>query len=115
MKDGRLAFTRLRETEEALSRADNRRDAIGGYDRAAYEFHVSSVLYALGDVPGCIEAMKASNRARLPLEKQGNAHANGLLAQRQLEVGHLEAACATWDAFLDDYATLSSATRERAN
>jgi hypothetical protein len=107
--DRRLAFSRLLETEAALSKADNRRDAVGGYDRAAYEFHVSSVLYALGDVPGSIDAMKASNRARPPMEKQGNAHANGLLAQRQLEVGHLEAACATWGDFLDDYVQLSSA------
>jgi hypothetical protein len=107
--DRGLAFTRLTETETALSKADNRRDAVGGYDRAAYQFHVSSVLYALGDVPGSIEAMKASNRARPSMEKQGNAHANGLLAQRQLEVGHLEVACATWHEFLDDYASLSSA------
>ena len=109
VRDERLAFARLRETEEALSKADNRRDAVGGYDRAAYEFHVSSVLYALGDVHGSIDAMKASNRVRPSMEKQGNAHANGLLAGRQLEVGHLEAACATWEAFLDDYAALSSA------
>ncbi|WP_055524719.1 hypothetical protein [Streptomyces graminilatus] len=107
--DRRQAHMRLRETEAALSQADNRRDAVGGYDRAAYEFHVSSVLYALGDIPGSIEAMKASNRARPPVEKQGNAHANGLLAQRQLEIGHLEAACATWGEFLDDYEQLSSA------
>ncbi|MEU1051855.1 hypothetical protein ABZ397_04730 [Streptomyces sp. NPDC005876] len=107
--DRRLAFERLRETEAALSKADNRRDAIGGYDRAAFEFHRSSVLYALGDVTGSIEAMRASNRARPAVEKQGNAHANGLLAQRQLEAGHLEAACGTWHNFLDDYATLSSA------
>ncbi|MXM68311.1 hypothetical protein GR925_34035 [Streptomyces sp. HUCO-GS316] len=107
--DRRMAFARLRETEDALSKADNRRDSVGGYDRAAYEFHVSSVLYALGDVPGSIEAMKASNRTRPPMEKQGNAHANGLLAQRQLEIGHLEAACETWGTFLDDYAALSSA------
>ncbi|WP_328678496.1 hypothetical protein [Streptomyces sp. NBC_00343] len=107
--DRRLAFSRLRETEAALAKADNRRDAVGGYDRSAYEFHVSSVLYALGDVPGSIDAMKASNRARPSVEKQGNAHANGLLAQRQLEIGHVEAACATWGQFLDDYAQLSSA------
>lgn len=107
--DRGLAFTRLSETETALSKADNRRDAVGGYDHAAYQFHVSSVLYALGDVPGSIEALKASNRTRPPMEKQGNAHANGLLAQRQLEIGHLEVACATWHDFLDDYASLSSA------
>jgi hypothetical protein len=102
------AFSRLKETEAALSRADNRRDAIGGYDQAAYHFHVSSVLYALGDVPGSIGAMQESNRLRPPVEKQGRAHANGLLAQRQLQVGHLEAACVTWGRFLDDYANLSS-------
>ncbi|WTO36996.1 hypothetical protein OG399_22695 [Streptomyces achromogenes] len=106
--DRRQAFTRLKETEAALSKADNRRDAIGGYDQAAYFFHQSAVLHALGDVPGSITAMQASNRVRPPKEKQGNAHANGLLAQRQFEVGHIEAACATWHAFLDDYATLSS-------
>ncbi|WP_200301389.1 hypothetical protein [Streptomyces adelaidensis] len=106
--DRRQAFQRLRETETALSKADNRRDAIGGYDQAAYFFHVSSVLYAFGDLPGSIKAMHDSNRVRPPAEKQGSAHANGLLAQRQLEMGHLEAACATWGKFLDDYETLSS-------
>ncbi|SEO15250.1 hypothetical protein [Actinacidiphila rubida] len=106
--DGRLAFSRLAQTQAALSRADNRRDTIGGYDQAAYFFHVSSVLHALGDVPGSITAMQDSNRVRPPVEKQGRAHANGLLAQRQLEVGHLEASCATWSAFLDDYEHLSS-------
>ncbi|MFI1096314.1 hypothetical protein [Streptomyces sp. NPDC020917] len=106
--DRRLAYSRLAETQSALSKADNRRDAIGGYDQAAYFFHVSSVLYALGDVAGSISAMQDSNRVRPPIEKQGRAHANGLLAQRQLEVGHLEASCATWQSFLDDYEHLSS-------
>lgn len=106
--DRRQAFSHLAETQAALSQADNRRDAIGGYDQAAYYFHVSSVLYALGDVPGSVKAMQDSNRMRPPIEKQGRAHANGLLAQRQLEIGHLEASCATWDEFLDDYAHISS-------
>ncbi|MGW3564333.1 hypothetical protein ACWDSL_10630 [Streptomyces sp. NPDC000941] len=107
--DRKQAFARLSETESALSKADNRRDAIGRYDQAAYHFHVSSVLYALGDVPGSVKAMKDSNRVRPAVERQGRAHANGLLAQRQLEMGHLEAACATWGHFLDDYERLSSA------
>ncbi|MEU1945710.1 MULTISPECIES: hypothetical protein [unclassified Streptomyces] len=106
--DRRLAFDRLAETEAALSQADNRRDAVGGYDQAAYHFHVSSVLYALGDTPGSITAMQTSNRHRPAMERQGRSHACGLLAQRQLEMGHLEAACATWNSFLDDYERLSS-------
>ncbi|MGW4890806.1 hypothetical protein ACWEQL_00840 [Kitasatospora sp. NPDC004240] len=107
--DRRLAFARLRETEDALAKADGRNDHVGGYDAAAYHFHVSSVLYALGDVPGSITAMQRSQRLRPPVEKQGRAHANGVLAQRQLEVGHVERAATTWHAFLDDYETLSSA------
>ncbi|MGW6940841.1 hypothetical protein ACWGF3_17830 [Streptomyces xanthophaeus] len=107
--DRRQAFNRLRETEEALSRADGRNDSVGGYDRAAYEFHVSHVLAALGDLPGSVEAMQRSNRARPANERQGRVHANGVLASRQWQLGHVEAACATWDAFLDDYAVLSTA------
>ncbi|MGW6535211.1 hypothetical protein ACWGBV_03135 [Streptomyces sp. NPDC055051] len=106
--DKRQAFTRLRETEDALSKADNRKDAVGGYDLSAYFFHVSSVTYALGDVAASVKAMQDSNRVRPPVEKQGRAHANGLLAQRQFELGHLEAACKTWGNFLDDYEELSS-------
>lgn len=107
--DKRLAFARLAETEAALSKADGRRDAIGGYDRAAYLFHVSAVRHALGDVHGSIASLQESNRDLPKVEKQSRAHTNGLLAQRQLEVGHLEAACSTWQAFLDDYEHLSSA------
>ncbi|MFC7979519.1 hypothetical protein ACFUT3_30340 [Streptomyces cinereoruber] len=108
VKDRAQAFTRLRETEAALSKADNRKDAVGGYDLSAYFFHVSSVNYALGDVAASVRAMQDSNRVRPPVERQGRAHANGLLAQRQLELGHLEAACSTWHTFLDDYEQLSS-------
>ncbi|MFE0648538.1 hypothetical protein ACFVZH_08130 [Streptomyces sp. NPDC059534] len=106
--DRAQAFTRLRETEAALSKADNRKDAVGGYDLSAYFFHVSSVTYALGDIASSVKAMQDSNRVRPPVEKQGRAHANGLLGQRQLELGHLEAACQTWGNFLDDYEQLSS-------
>lgn len=106
--DRRQAFDRLRETEQALSQADDHRDAVGGYDRAAFEFHTGSVLYALGDVPGSVRALQTSQRVRPANERQGRAHAHGLLAQRQLQMGHLEAACATWQRFLDDYEGLSS-------
>lgn len=109
VKDQRQAFTRLRETEAALAKADGRNDAVGGYDQAAYHFHVSHVLYELGDLPGSIKAMQQSNHVRPVHERQGRVHANGVLASRQWELGHVEAACATWDRFLDDYVALSTA------
>ncbi|MFC5152687.1 hypothetical protein [Streptomyces amakusaensis] len=107
--DRHQAFTRLREAESALSRADSRREAVGGYDRSAYQFHVAHVLYETRDLAGSITALKESLKSQPRRERQGRVHSNAVLAQRQLELGHLEEACATWSAFLDDYAQLSTA------
>ncbi|MGW5433894.1 hypothetical protein ACWET9_43185 [Streptomyces sp. NPDC004059] len=106
--DRRQAHARLREAEEALSRADNRRDAIGGYDQTAYLFHVSHVLMEEGDLAGSIQAMKQSIRVQPAQERQGRVHAYALLAQRQLQYGHVEAACDSWARFLDEYEHVSS-------
>ncbi|WP_030266556.1 hypothetical protein [Streptomyces sp. NRRL B-24484] len=108
VKDRRQAFARLSETEAALSRADGRNDAVGGYDLAAYQFHLAHVLYELGDLPGSISALQTSNRVRPRAERQGRVHGLGLLARRQMEHGHVEAAAATWSSFLDDYTGISS-------
>ncbi|MGK5450871.1 hypothetical protein [Streptomyces radiopugnans] len=107
--DRRQAFQRLGEAETALSKADSRRESIGGYDTSAYQFHVAHVLYETRDLPGSIAALKASLRAKPEQERQGRLHANAVLAQRQFEYGHVEEACATWHTFLDDYAMLSTA------
>ncbi|MFJ9855761.1 hypothetical protein [Streptomyces sp. NPDC101150] len=107
--DRRQAFTRLRETETALAKADNRRDAVGGYDEAAYHFHEAHVMWCLKDGEGSINALRRSNRSRSPQERQGRVHCLGVMAQRQLAMRHIEAACATWGEFLDDYQMVSSA------
>lgn len=65
------ALARLREAENALSRADDRRDAVGGYDQAAYFFHEAHVRWHLGDKDGSIASLRRSNTARSPLERQG--------------------------------------------
>ncbi|MFJ7180128.1 tol-pal system YbgF family protein [Streptomyces massasporeus] len=102
------AHTRLKEAEQALSKADNHRDAIGGYDQTAYLFHVSHVLYEEKDFAGSIKALKQSIRLQPKQERQGRVHAYALLAQRQLRVGHLDAACESWSRFLDEYEHVSS-------
>jgi hypothetical protein len=105
----RQAFARLRQAEIALSQADSRREAIGGYDQCAYQFHVASVLYQTGDLPGSIAAMKRSIRVQPPQERQGRVHAYAVLARRQFEFGHLDAACESWHKFLDDYQFVATA------
>lgn len=103
------AHARIREAETALGKADNRRDAIGGYDRTAWLFHLSKVLYEERDLPGSIKAMQDSIRIQPAHERQGRVHAYATLATRQLEYGHLDAACGSWSRFLDDYEHVSSA------
>ncbi|MEU8843247.1 hypothetical protein AB0D97_29660 [Streptomyces roseus] len=107
--DRRQAFARLREAEEALARADDRRDSVGGYDRTAYLFHVAHVQNETKDVPGSVRTLRESIRVQPANERQGRMHAYGLLAQRQLSIGHVEAACESWGRFLDEYEVLSSA------
>ncbi len=102
------AHARLKEAESALSKADDRRDAIGGYDQTAYLFHVSHVLYEEQDFSGSVEALKQSIRLQPGQERQGRVHAYALLAQRQLRMGHLDAACESWSRFLDEYEHVSS-------
>lgn len=102
------ATARLREAETALSKADSRREAIGGYDASAYQFHVAHVLYEFKDLAGSIAALQESLRLQPQQERQGRVHANAVLAQRQFELGHVDAACSTWGAFLDDYVQLST-------
>ncbi|MFD9873351.1 hypothetical protein [[Kitasatospora] papulosa] len=109
VKDRPQSHARLRQAETALAKADNHRDAIGGYDRTAYLFHVSHVLYEERDLPGSIRALKQSIKVQPVQERQGRVHAYGLLAQRQLEHGHLDAACDSWTRFLDAYEHVSSA------
>ncbi|MCX4526432.1 MULTISPECIES: hypothetical protein [unclassified Streptomyces] len=107
--DRRTAFTRLREAESALARADDRRESVGGYDRTAYLFHVAHVLNETKDLPGSVRTLKESIRVQPANERQGRLHSYGLLAQRQLAIGHVEAACESWGRFLDEYEGLSSA------
>ncbi|MEW1718664.1 hypothetical protein [Streptomyces sp. NPDC093109] len=107
--DKRQAMARLRQTEAALTKADSRRESVGGYDRSAYLFHVSHVLYEFKDLPGSIAALQQSLKAQEKNERQGRVHFLAVLAQRQLELGHLEAACASWTLFLEDYEHVSSA------
>ncbi|WP_234535606.1 hypothetical protein [Streptomyces shenzhenensis] len=102
------AHARLKEAEDALSKADNHRDAIGGYDQTAYLFHVSHVLHEEKDFAGSIKALKQSIRLQPKQERQGRVHSYALLAQRQLRVGHLDAACESWSRFLDEYEHVSS-------
>ncbi|GGU88662.1 hypothetical protein GCM10010211_63920 [Streptomyces albospinus] len=102
------ALTYLREAEVAMDKAESRGKAFGSYDPSALNYHISQVRYELGDVPGSIKAMQESDRVRYSVYRRARVRHRATLAERLLEVGHLEAACATWHLALDDYPLIQS-------
>ncbi|TXS11092.1 tetratricopeptide repeat protein [Streptomyces sp. adm13(2018)] len=98
----------LREAEVAMEKAESQSKAFGSYDPSSLLYHTSQVRYELGDVAGSIEAMEQSDRLRQSVYRRARVRHRCTLAERQLDLGHLEAACATWRLALDDYPSLQS-------
>ncbi|MCR8946055.1 tetratricopeptide repeat protein [Streptomyces sp. OUCMDZ-4982] len=106
--DRTRALRYIREAETAMDRAESRGKAFGSYDPASLNYHISQVRYELGDVSGAIEAMQQSDKVRYGVYRRARVRHRAMLAERQLEVGHLEAACGTWHQALDDYPMVQS-------
>ncbi|MBP8536321.1 tetratricopeptide repeat protein [Streptomyces sp. MK37H] len=102
------ALMYLREAETAMDKAESQQKAFGSYDPAALNYHTSQVRYELGDVTGAVEAMKQSDRLRYDVYRRTRVKERAILAERQIAIGHVEAACATWHSALDDYPLVQS-------
>lgn len=98
----------LREAEVAMEKAESQSKAFGSYDPSSLLYHTSQVRYELGDIAGSIEAMEQSDRIRQSVYRRARVRHRCTLAERQLELGHLEAACQTWTLALEDYPSLQS-------
>ncbi|AZM53854.1 transcriptional regulator [Streptomyces sp. WAC 01529] len=107
--DRRSALTYLREAEAAMDKAESRGKVFGSYDPASLNYHTSQVRFELGDVHGAVAAMQESDRLRYSVYRRTRVKERAILAERQLSVGHLEAACRTWGLALDDYPLVNSA------
>jgi hypothetical protein len=104
------ALRSLRETETSLDKAHSPAGTFGGYNPATLAYHTAQVRHALGDVRGSVESLELHFRLRVPEnEAQRTKLRHGaLLAERQLQIGHLDAACATWSNVLDEYPLMHS-------
>ncbi|WP_030666473.1 hypothetical protein [Streptomyces rimosus] len=102
------ALSHIRDAEVAMDKAESRAQTFRSYDPASLHYHVSQVRYELGDRAGAVEALEESDRVRLSVFRRSRVHRRGLLAERQLQLGHLEAACRTWNLALDDYPLVKS-------
>lgn len=106
--DRNNALMYLREADAAMDKADSREKAFGSYDPSSLNYHVSQVRFELGDALGAVEAMQQADKFRYSVYRRARVRQRALLAERQLAVGHLEAACATWHAALDDFPLVQS-------
>ncbi|MFE9485711.1 tetratricopeptide repeat protein [Streptomyces sp. NPDC006641] len=106
--DRRSALMYLQEAEVAMDKAESRGKAFGSYAPASLSYHTSQVRYEMGDVQGAVAAMQESDRLRQSIYRRTRVKERAILAERQLAVGHLEAACRTWGLALDDYPLVDS-------
>ncbi|RDG35359.1 tetratricopeptide repeat protein [Streptomyces corynorhini] len=103
------ALRSIRQAEKAMDMAESPLGTFGGYNPATLAYHVSQVRYALGDIPGSVESLQLHFRLRDPTDTQVSAmRFSSMLAERQLKMGHLEAACKTWNQVLDQYPAIHS-------
>ncbi|MFD8824640.1 tetratricopeptide repeat protein [Streptomyces sp. NPDC059605] len=106
--DRRSALMHLQEAETAMDKAESRGKTFGSYDPASLNYHTSQVRFEMGDVHGAVAAMQESDRLRHGVYRRTRVKERAILAERQLAVGHLEAACRTWGLALDDYPLVDS-------
>ncbi|MGW7559508.1 hypothetical protein [Streptomyces sp. NPDC054757] len=98
----------LAEAELAMDRAESRGKPLGSYDPASFHYHTSQVRYEMGDLTGAVAAMQESDKLRYGVYRRTRVKERAILAERQLAIGHLEAACSSWQLALDDYPQVNS-------
>ncbi|WP_059005716.1 hypothetical protein [Streptomyces specialis] len=99
------ALRAIRVTETSMDKAETK---TRGYGPDTVAYHVAEVRYGLGDVAGSLESLGLHSKLVDTRRRRTRVRCGALLAERQLELGHLEAACATWHGVLDDYPYLQS-------
>ncbi|MGW1813459.1 tetratricopeptide repeat protein [Streptomyces sp. NPDC002125] len=112
--DRRSALMYLNEAEAAMDRAEARGRVFGSYDPAALAYHTAQVRFELGDTNGAVTALEQSDRLRPSAYLRTRVQQRTILAERQLAVGHLEQACVTWNAVLDDFPSVQSERIDKA-
>ncbi|QKW51673.1 transcriptional regulator [Streptomyces buecherae] len=103
------ALMSLREAESAMDKAESPSKAFGGYGPSTVAYHTSEVRHALGDTAGSVQSLHDHFRLRDESDTTRTSLIFGtLLAERQLKVGHLEAACHSWNDVLERYPAMNS-------
>jgi hypothetical protein len=110
----RDAVRHLLTAEGHLGHARDTPEPIGGCHAASLAHQQAAVRAKLGDRSGAIRALTVSVSRRPESERRSRAITLARLAELQLGNGDLEAACGTWQRFLQDYPHLRSRRVGRA-
>ncbi|MFC0598788.1 tetratricopeptide repeat protein [Streptomyces palmae] len=106
--DRTRALALLTEAEKATEKAESRARTFGSYGASDVAYHASQVQYELGDIKGSIASLEESQRLRPSIYRRGRIRHGATMAERQLRMGHLEAACATWHGALSEFPLIQS-------
>ncbi|MEU9334031.1 tetratricopeptide repeat protein [Streptomyces sp. NPDC048290] len=107
--DQRSARTFLREAEMEIGKTDSAsRVVMGHYREAVLEYDLAQVKYGLGDTTGSVQSLKRYAALQNRKHRRRAVLDGSTLAERQMEIGHLEAACATWNRVVSDYPFVQS-------
>ncbi|MFJ7422143.1 tetratricopeptide repeat protein [Streptomyces uncialis] len=107
--DRTAALHSIKEAEKAMDAAGSGKVQLGGYTLATLAYHTAQVRYSLGDVAGSVDSLESHFQLRAPTDSRvTELRFRSMLAERQLELGHLELACGAWGQVLDEHAGLHS-------
>ncbi|MDT3397482.1 tetratricopeptide repeat protein [Streptomyces sp. B1866] len=112
--DRRAALAHFQEADTALGKAGPAERLYGAYSPTGHMHVLSYVKYYAKDVAGAIDSLKKMDRLRPQVRRRDRVVDNSHLAERLYEAGHLEEACATWGAVLDDYPLARSGGSDKA-
>ncbi|WP_263167693.1 tetratricopeptide repeat protein [Streptomyces sp. SCSIO ZS0520] len=102
------ALMYLQEAEVAMEKAESQTKTFGSYNPSSLTYHAGQVRYELGDVRGSVKELEESDKLRHGTFKRNRIRYLSMLAERQLEIGHLENACATWAKVVEIYPHVQS-------
>ncbi|MFE2292847.1 transcriptional regulator [Streptomyces sp. NPDC059452] len=108
------ALMYLREAEVAMEKAESQAKTFGSHNPSSLAYHAGQVRYELGDITGSVKELEESDKLRHSSFKRNRIRYLSMLAERQLEIGHLEIACATWGKVVEIYPDVQSGQCDKA-
>lgn len=106
--DTRVALQALGDAERAMDKAEGPAKTFGAYSPSALNYHTAQVRYELDDKSASVDALDLADRVRGSGHRRSKVRFLGILAERKLELGRLDEACADWHRALDDYPHVQS-------